>query len=280
MSMNALDIIRKKPIYKQDPKVYHAFRGKKVWITGICGSIGWELAKTLLNFGADVGGIDCNEAKIATLLNNHKRLWKRVVPGMYTDILPRDEDFVFHCAAFKHVRLASFNTWGYEVNNSVGVGLLMERLKAAEAQTKVILCSTDKAAGESVMGKSKKAAEDHVVFYGGTALRLVNVAYSRGSVLAIWSKRVHRVCNPGVSRYWMQMNDAVYALCLVASEKGRYTVHGCPKFTMGEMKKAWDKEFGPKRWREFEMFNEAQDESLLGEGESMFKTNDVLGKIS
>jgi FlaA1/EpsC-like NDP-sugar epimerase len=279
MNMKAIDIIRKNPIYKHDPKVFQKFKGKKVWVTGICGSIGWSLAQKLMPY-ATVGGIDCNEEKIAKILANHKKLWGQVIPGMYWDVLPRDWDYIFHCAAFKHVRLAAFNREGYDANNYSWVSTLLARLKASESKSTFVLCSTDKACGESWMGKSKKEAEDSAHYHGKHSLRLVNVAYSHGSVLANWSAGKHKVCNKDVSRYWMQMSDAVYALCACALEKpGKYTVQNCPKITMGEMKKAWDKEFGPKRWKDFEMVDEAYDEKLISENEKMETVNEVLARI-
>jgi FlaA1/EpsC-like NDP-sugar epimerase len=279
--MRALEIIQKKNVFKHQREVFEAYRGKKVWITGIRGSIGWSLAKRLLENGTEVGGIDCNEAEVAKILAHRKSLWGRVVAGMYTDILPVEYDYIFHCAAFKHVRLAPANTLGYQSNNTTGVAHFVERLHASGSQAKFILCSTDKAAGESVMGKTKKEAEDEVVFRGYHALRLVNVAYSRGSVLQLWRReKLHRVCRGDVSRYWMQMEDAVYALLLTGLQKpGKYTVHNVPKLTMEEMKNGWDKEFGPKRWMEFEMVHEAGDEKLCKDNEFMTHVTDEIARI-
>lgn len=283
--MKAVDIIKEKPIYEHDDSLFESFRHKKVWVTGICGSIGWELAKTLLRYGADVSGIDCNEARVASLVTNHPKLWNKMVPGFYQDILPVGYDFVFHCAAFKHVRLASMNKGGYENNNHRDVHKMVEKMYVTDSkdhrETSFVLCSTDKASGKSIMGVSKRKAENHVVFYGQRALRLVNVAFSKGSCLDLWRKKcAHRVCRGDVQRYWMQMDDAVYALCMAALQPpGRYTVHNCPEFTMEQMARGWDKEYGDKHWTEFELHDEALREEYVDENEKMVPINDVIARI-
>jgi FlaA1/EpsC-like NDP-sugar epimerase len=198
---------------------------------------------------------------------------------MFWDQIPFTDEYVFHCAAFKHVRLGGLNEVGYYSNNAEKVSVLLQQLACSTA--KFILVSTDKATNFSVMGQSKRQAEGYVRDRKQTSLRLVNVAFSHGSVLDLWSKsKVHKICNPKVSRYWMQAQDAVYALCLVAlSPPGTYTVHNVPEFTMKQMKIAWEKEYGPKRWKEFEMVGEVNKEYLIAESEKMKPQNDILARI-
>lgn len=278
MRIKAIDIIRRKPVFPIKD-IFRKFRGKRVWITGIVGSIGWSLAKHLVKCGAEVRGIDCNESRVAKV--SAKTWWGKICPGFYTDIIPKGYDFVFHCAAFKHVRLAEFNREGYWRNNSLLLEKYLHELSVSSPGTVFVLCSTDKASGETEMGRSKLDAEGHVKFYGGRSVRLVNVAYSKGSVLDLWSTaKIHRICDGSVKRYWMQMEDAIYILCMTAlQESGRYSVMNVPQFTMKEIQAAWEKEYGLRRWERFEMFHEALDEKLIRGDELLEPVNSCLGRI-
>jgi FlaA1/EpsC-like NDP-sugar epimerase len=281
--MNALEIITGNRVFLSNESTYESFRGKKVWITGICGSIGYELCTRLFAGGANVGGIDCNESGIARILSKYPSLTGRVVAGFYQDIIPKKEDFVFHCAAFKHVRLAGYNPKGYEDNNCTHVHRMLEDIYAQERlgyTTRFILVSTDKASGNSVMGRTKKDAEDRVRFYHHHTVRLVNVAYSNGSVLDLWDKGTFKVCSGEVERYWMQLSDAAYVLCRAALlPPDRYTVVNVPLLSMGEMKSGWEKLYGPKEWETFELHDEVEREKLVSDRERLIPVNEYIGRI-
>jgi FlaA1/EpsC-like NDP-sugar epimerase len=277
--ITALDIVKGVSVYRHDRRIFEAFKDKGVWITGIGGSIGWELARVLMHYGAKIGGVDCNEERVSTIVTKYPKLFGRVIPGFFKDVSPLKSDYIFHCAAWKHVRLASFNPSGYYDNNYRGVSDFLDSLK--DPTTRFVLVSTDKVSGGSMMGHSKRMAEDEVTIKGHTALRLVNVAYSHGSVLDVWRKTKRpRVCRDDVKRYWMQARDACYALCLAAlSPQGLYTVHHVPEFTMEEMRKAWERVHGYVKWREFELHEEAITESLVGKNEKMVIQNNVLARV-
>ena len=127
---------------------------------------------------------------------------------------------VFHAAAFKHVPLLEQQPLAAIENNVFGTLALMEAANGAH----VILLSTDKAVDPtSVMGATKRVAEQIVLSAGGTALRLGNVLASRGSVAEVFARQIAAgspltITDPAALRYFLTMDEAVNLLLSAALE--------------------------------------------------------------
>jgi hypothetical protein len=93
---------------------------------------------------------------------------------------------VFHAAAYKHVPLMEEQPLAAIANNIFATETLT--MAAAANHARLILLSTDKAVEPaSVMGATKRVAEQIVLAAGGTVLRLGNVLASRDSVAELFA---------------------------------------------------------------------------------------------
>ena len=216
-----------------DDKYWMSKMGKdKVLVTGALGTIGRSIVDTLEPV-CHVRGIDSDEARVA------ENPWCEL--GDFSDMRLADERFVFHTAAYKHVVLGEKYQDAFLQNNLFKTERLLKKLSNG---TRMVFISTDKAAGNSAMGKSKKIAEHVVADAGHVAIRLVNIARSRGSVIDLWDRNGGvKYCGPrDVSRYFMQIQDCVAAILRAAFLcPGIYTVVNVPKFTLGELAEVYEK---------------------------------------
>jgi len=122
-------------------------------------------------------------------------------------------DYVFHCAAYKHVPMCQ----GHNANeahktNYIGTVNALESAKKAKA---FVLLSTDKAINPaSVMGETKYMAERAAQRYNRTVVRLGNILESSGSVIPKFREQIERggpvtVTHPDTTRYFIPMEKAV-----------------------------------------------------------------------
>ena len=120
---------------------------------------------------------------------------------------------VFHAAAYKHVPLLEQQPFAAIANNVLATATLAA--EAAEHGARIVLLSTDKAVQPaSVVGATKRVAEEIVLASGGTVLRLSNVLDSSGSVTEIFARQIASgapltVTDPSVRRYFLTMDEAV-----------------------------------------------------------------------
>jgi FlaA1/EpsC-like NDP-sugar epimerase len=133
---------------------------------------------------------------------------------VFTDERP---DLVFHAAAYKHVPMLELHPEQAVTVNVIGT---RNAIWCSEAvgTTQFILISTDKAAsGHSVMGATKRLCELLVLSYAGSmqccAVRFGNVVGSRGSVVPIFERQIHRggpvtITHPDMTRYMMTARQA------------------------------------------------------------------------
>ena len=128
-------------------------------------------------------------------------------------------DVVFHAAALKHLPLLEqYPLEGWKTNT---LGTL-NVLRAAERHDveRLVNISTDKAAdATSVLGKTKRVAEELTAFFAGTlgrnwlSVRFGNVLGSRGSMLHTFTRQIDAggpvtVTHPDVTRYFMTIPEA------------------------------------------------------------------------
>jgi FlaA1/EpsC-like NDP-sugar epimerase len=130
---------------------------------------------------------------------------------------------VFHAAAFKHVPLLEKQPLAAIANNVFATATVAAI--SAEYGARAVLLSTDKAVQPaSVLGATKRIAEEIVLASGGTVLRLCNVLASSGSVTEIFARLIASgspltVTDPAARRYFVTMTEAVELLLASAQSE-------------------------------------------------------------
>lgn len=228
------------------PSSCHA--GRCVLVTGAGGYIGSALVRAIADAGPRcIVLLDSSEYNLFEIQRDLE-LIRDGVPyeaflGSVNDAELLDEIFsrfrpeiVYHAAAFKHVPLLEFNPIAAVQNNSIGTWALAHAAIRGGAST-FLLISTDKAVNpHSVLGVSKRMAELAVVALSGeacrmSAIRLVNVIGSGGSVVPIFLKQIAKggpvtVTHPDASRWFLSLRETVEAVlaCGAADCEGRILV--------------------------------------------------------
>ncbi len=237
------DLLRREPVKTDLDQVRALIRGRRVLVTGAGGSIGSELCRQIADFGpSKLLLLGHGENSIFTI---HAELSGRCPAGMVVPLIADVRDrsrvldvmrvhrpaIVFHAAAHKHVPLMEWNVPEAVSNNVLGTRNLLEA--AAETGTAhFVLVSTDKAVRPtSVMGATKRVAEQLVLDSGETharnffSVRFGNVLGSRGSVVPNFLQQIEAggpvtVTHPEMRRYFMTIPEAVQ-LVLQAAVLGR-----------------------------------------------------------
>ena len=215
------------------PEAFDALRREPILITGAGGSIGSVLA---LRVGAleavRLVLLEASESNLyalerdsaaAVAANPHSRNTRTPILGSVADVALLQEIFathapriVFHAAAFKHVPLMEEQLLAAIANNIFATETLVS--VAAAHGARVTLLSTDKAVEPaSVMGATKRVAEQIVLAAGGAVLRLGNVLGSRDSVAEVFARQIAQggpvtVSDPAARRYFLTLDDAVNLL--------------------------------------------------------------------
>jgi len=215
------------------------FKGKRILITGACGTIGSEITKRLLNLGAVVCAFDNYENGLFNLqktnkLNNKKNL--RIFLGSIrsTDRLTKamnKVDYVIHCAALKHVEISEYNSFESVLTNIVGVQNIID-VALKNNVKKVLFTSSDKAVNpSSVMGTTKLMGEKLIIAannYAGdktrfSVVRFGNVLDSNGSVLKIFKEQIKEnkpltITHKNMTRYFINIEQAI-DLCIFSMQE-------------------------------------------------------------
>jgi FlaA1/EpsC-like NDP-sugar epimerase len=207
-----------------------------VLITGAAGSIGSELSRQIVSYGAKkVVLYDWWENGIFDLRNQIVENYPDIdVTYIIGDIKDRSKisqvmetykpNTVFHAAAYKHVPLMEGNPAEAVKNNILGTKTVAEEaVKGGVA--KFVLVSTDKAVNPTnVMGATKRAAEKviHVLAQSQStttfcAVRFGNVINSNGSAIPIFEKQIESggpvtVTHRDITRFFMTIPEAVHLI--------------------------------------------------------------------
>lgn len=220
-----------------------SFYQKNVLVTGGGGSIGLELSKQIfLLHPKKLIIVDCVEKNLFNCKNHiddlkilspdteiHFVLGNiNNIPMMKRIFKIHDIKIVFHAAAYKHVPIIEENTYEGAVNNILGTHTIAELAHANNCE-KFILISTDKAVlPSSLMGKTKMVAEKIIEYFDSvsatifTAVRFGNVFNSSGSAVELFLQQIEKrrpitITDPGMTRYFMTIPEAVHLVLQAAS---------------------------------------------------------------
>ncbi len=220
------------------------FRDKIIFVTGAGGSIGSALCRKIAESRPKLLILyELNEYALYKI-DRDLMCNKLAVLGNVNDLDRTSEfmngvDYVYHCAAYKHVPMCEGINADYAFkNNWLGT---VNVLRAAKDAKSVVLLSTDKAIKPiSNMGRSKYEAENSTRNAGRTVVRLGNILESSGSVIPLFREQIARggpvtVTHPEVTRYFIEMHQAVdFILAAAFKEPAIYMMD------MGEPRKVLD----------------------------------------
>lgn len=220
--------------HSMQPSSQRAFdylRGKRVMVTGVCGTIGQQLARHLLEqFEVkSLLGIDHNESELAFLDERYAgRNDTRFVLGDVRDAAAilretRKIDVLFHVAAYKHVYACERSPLEAVQTNILGVQNIIQAA-VDNGIERLIFTSSDKAVNPTnVMGTSKLMGERLITAatadpnHSGSiflSTRFGNVLGSRGSVIPIFLNQIRNggpvtLTDAEMTRFIMSLDDAV-----------------------------------------------------------------------
>ena len=182
------------------------WRDRSVLITGVCGTVGGELLRQLLETPiARIVGLDNDESELFFLKERHATEDRFSV--YHCDITDdkalafrcRGIDIILHTAALKHVGVCERSPRSAVNTNIIGTQNVIEAAIAAGVK-RTVFTSSDKAVNPtSVMGTSKlmcerllSAAAVHDGASGSefASVRFGNIIGSRGSVVPLFKRQI------------------------------------------------------------------------------------------
>lgn len=224
------DLLGREPVEIDFKTIRSFLTGKRVLITGAGGSIGSELARSVLQFEPEICMLlDIDETELFYLVNRLKTAKARIVPclgnicdsgGIKRIFDEFSPNVVFHAAALKHVPILEYYPDEAVKTNILGTKILGEQALRSGVE-RFINISTDKAINPtSIMGATKRISEELLKTLNernGThfiSVRFGNVLGSRGSVIPLFKEQIRKggpvtVTHPEVKRYFMAPSEAV-----------------------------------------------------------------------
>ncbi|WP_187386488.1 UDP-N-acetylglucosamine 4,6-dehydratase family protein [Paenibacillus ihumii] len=235
------------------------YKGKKILITGGTGTIGKQLTRRLLKEEPSVIRIfSRDEFKQFEMAQEYQKYTSqlRFLIGDVRDqqrlIRAMEEiDYVFHCAAMKHVPACEYNPFEAVQTNVIGTQNVIQAAIENKVK-KVLFTSTDKAISPTnTYGATKLTAERLISaaeFQKGakstvfSSVRFGNVMGSRGSVIPLFKKQILEqrkitITDPNMLRYMMTPGQAI-ELILKANKLakgGEVFVLKMPLIRMGDL---------------------------------------------
>lgn len=232
------DLLARKPKDLDTKAIENFIKDKIVLVTGAGGTIGSEICKQCLKFGAkrlimvehsEFNLYSINEATGADMRNELKMInivYHRELEEVFAEFHP---EVVVHAAAYKHVPLCEFNPHLAVKNNVIGTKNVIDLSKKYGAK-KVVLISTDKAVRPTnIMGTTKRICELYALNSNDAAsdtqivaVRFGNVLGSSGSVIPKFKRQIEAnepltVTHPEITRYFMLVSEACQLVLQAAS---------------------------------------------------------------
>lgn len=234
--VKAEDLLGGEILKSDQAEISNHMKDQVVMVTGAAGSIGSELSRQIVAYGAkkvvlydwwengmfylrnqiinDYPNIDVTY--IIGDINDRKRL--NQVMALYKPTA------VFHAAAYKHVPLMESNAAEAIRNNIIGTKTVAETA-IKHGVSKFILISTDKAVNPTnIMGATKRAAEKIIHILSESqkttifcAVRFGNVINSNGSAIPFFEKQIENggpvtVTHKDITRFFMTIPEAVHLI--------------------------------------------------------------------
>ena len=244
--------------------------GKRVMVTGVCGTIGQRLASHLLG-GFDIAslvGLDNNESQLAALEEADATRGKaRFLLGDVRDpgVMARESrtvDVLFHAAAYKHVYLCERSPLEAIQTNVLGVQNVVQSA-IENAIDRLVFTSSDKAVNPTnVMGTSKLMGERLITAasvdpnHSGSCFlstRFGNVLGSRGSVIPIFREQIRRggpvtLTHANMTRFIMALDDAVRLVIesVVLGQPGDVLITKMEAIRIADLAAVMVREFAPR----------------------------------
>ena len=182
----------------------------RVFITGLCGTLGTAIALLHKERGDFVTGCSRNEERVANWINKHERIPVQIADAGSDWMLRLVQQFdrIYHCAAQKHVNLCENNPLEAWRQNVELTAKIMELVG-----NKTVFISSDKACagggGMSIYGATKLTAERIALQAGAAVVRLGNLIGSSGSVLPLWKEAKElQLTDPDMTRYFISVSQA------------------------------------------------------------------------
>jgi len=218
------DLLARKPKDLDKEKIQSLIENKIILVTGAGGSIGSEISRQCIKYGAKkLIVLDNSEFNLYTICEE----LPQAIPVMQNVLNVEDldktfklykPDIVIHAAAYKHVPLVEANISEAINNNVLGTKNIID-VAIKYGVKKFVLISTDKAVRPTnVMGTTKRICELYAQNSNGlgteiVAVRFGNVLGSSGSVIPKFKKQIENgqnitVTHPDITRYFMLIPEA------------------------------------------------------------------------
>jgi len=205
------------------------WQGKRVLITGVCGTVGRELLRQVVERGAyEIIGIDNNETELFFVDQEYDSYSNVYI--YLGDLRDREKlmrkmkgiDIVLHAAALKHVILCERTPRDAVQTNILGVQNVIDAAMENRVE-RVIFTSSDKAVNPTnVMGTTKLMGERLMTAANAhrrktdpifASTRFGNVLGSRGSVIPVFRKQIEQggpvtLTDPDMTRFIMTIEQA------------------------------------------------------------------------
>ena len=229
------DLLARHPKDLDKELISNFIKDKIVLITGAGGSIGSEISRKCVSFGAkQLILLDHSEYNLYSITEELKD--SNIVPVMQTvrkiEFLEKTFEkykpqIVIHAAAYKHVPLVEHNILEGITNNIIGTKNTID-LSIKYKVEKFVLISTDKAVRPTnVKGTTKRVCELYAQNVDSknteiVAVRFGNVLGSSGSVIPKFKAQIEAgknitVTHPEITRYFMLIPEACELVLQAAS---------------------------------------------------------------
>lgn len=233
------DLLARHPKDLDTARISAFINNKIVLITGAGGSIGSEISRQCLNFGAkQIILLDHSEYNLYAITEELKTNPKdtSVISVMQTvrnfgfienTFAKYKPQIVIHAAAYKHVPLVEENILEGISNNIIGTKNCID-LSIKYGVEKFVLISTDKAVRPTnVMGTTKRICELYAQNVKSEKTEIVSVRFgnvlgSSGSVIPKFKSQIEAgknitVTHPDITRYFMLIPEACELVLQAAS---------------------------------------------------------------